>query len=97
MPDSPLHDSEIAGNRRKNEPGGVRGLGKAASAHSYGNLEENDFLIVLTLYALIMMRTLLRRGFSTASDYLSTKDLRMFGSGDYPQALDYSRPFRTSF
>jgi hypothetical protein len=44
-----------------------------------------------------MIRTLLRRGLSTSADYLSTRGLKMFGSGDYPQALDYSRPFRTSF
>jgi hypothetical protein len=42
-----------------------------------------------------MMRTLLKSRFSTSVDYLSTKGLKMFGSGDYPQALDYSRPFST--
>ena len=43
-----------------------------------------------------MIRTLLKKGFAfstNATDYLSTKGMKMFGSGDYPQALDHSRPF----
>lgn len=43
-----------------------------------------------------MIRTILKRSFSTAADVLSTKNLRMFGSGDYPQAMDHSRPFCTN-
>ena len=44
-----------------------------------------------------MMRKVLNCRFATAApDYLSTKGLKMFGSGDYPEALKYSRPFRNS-
>jgi len=43
---------------------------------------------------MIMMRKVLNCRFATAApDYLSTKGLKMFGSGDYPEALKYSRPF----
>jgi len=42
-----------------------------------------------------MIRKLLSHRFATTTaDYLSTKGLKMFGSGDYPESLNFSRPFR---
>jgi len=41
-----------------------------------------------------MIKRLLKKSFSTSVDYLSTKNLKKFGIGDYPDALNYSRPFR---
>jgi hypothetical protein len=42
-----------------------------------------------------MIKNLLKRNFSTTVDVLSTKNLKKFGCKDYPQSLNYSRPFRT--
>jgi len=35
----------------------------------------------------------MKSAFSTSADYLSTKNLKLFGVDDYPEALNYSRPF----
>lgn len=40
-----------------------------------------------------MIKRLLKNSFSTTVDYLSTKNLKKFGIADYPDALNYSRPF----
>lgn len=41
--------------------------------------------VIIICYSLIMMRKVLSSRFATATaDYLSTKGLKMFGSGDYP-------------
>lgn len=40
-----------------------------------------------------MIRTILRKGFSTASDLLSSKNINKFLTGEFPEALNYSRPF----
>jgi hypothetical protein len=41
----------------------------------------------------MIMRKILKNSFSTAADYLSTKNMKLFGVDDYPEALNYSRPF----
>jgi hypothetical protein len=51
-----------------------------------------NFLLRLFIF---MIKTLLKRNFSTTIDVLSTKNLKKFGCNDYPQALNYSRPFST--
>lgn len=40
-----------------------------------------------------MIKKLIKYGFSTTADVLSTKNLKKFGCHDYPEALSYSRPF----
>ena len=40
-----------------------------------------------------MIRRVLKAGFSATSDLLSTKNIRKFVEGDFPEALNYSRPF----
>jgi hypothetical protein len=42
---------------------------------------------------IMIIRRLLKGAFSTATDYLSTKNMKLFGIDDYPDALNYSRPF----
>ena len=57
------------------------------------NKKSSIFYIINLL--LIMIRKLLSHRFATTTaDYLSTKGLKMFGSGDYPESLNFSRPFR---
>ena len=41
-----------------------------------------------------MIRKVLKAGFSLTSDLLSTKNIRKFAEGEFPEALNYSRPFR---
>ncbi len=39
------------------------------------------------------MRTLLKHKFSTVADLLSTKNIKKFETGEFPNALTFARPF----
>ena len=43
-----------------------------------------------------MIRNILKKGFSRTTELLSVKNTHKFITGDFPEALNYSRPFSNS-